>query len=393
MLGIPKGINKLFALGMLTHNRGSGYCTNQSDAMAQLAETASLQYLVLLGQRAIRTILIYELIHALRVEEVLDSLAIPTLPLRIGPAPLVVECNVHGHTPRVVAEVVTTITARFLTWLGLRHAWPARHLHLATIILAHIGIQSCYRVCGLMQELTTLLGALLPQIGSAIVGPPSPYLVESGNVVRRVGIAVTKTIRRKSDEFGLRVDEIHLLRPLLLWTKAWETTFAWFWSIFLRLNAVQYVLRLGLVVNACVIAPTVRGKNQGCDKVQLAIAGSTVGITCAIGLTAPGKIALAVATLVLHVLLTPAPQAVEYIFLAKLHGYHHTVRHTLGTGVVVLNVGYIPHRVAHLEIHLVGPTKHIVKHLFQFSIHLSRLVAHLNKHVTALGMHYGSGGH
>ena len=177
------------------------------------------------------------------------------------------------------------------------------------------------------------------------------------------------------------------------WTEAWETALAWLRGVLLRLNAVQNMLRFGLVVNTCVIAPTVRGKYQGCNKVQLAIAGSTIGITGTIGLTAPGKIALAVATLVLHVLLAPAPQAVEYIFLAKLHGYHHSVRHTLGTGIVVLNVGYITHRVAHLKIHLVGATKHIVKHLFQLCIHLSRLVAHLNKHVTALGMHYGSGSH
>ena len=87
----------------------------------------------------------------------------------------------------------------------------------------------------------------------------------------------------------------------------------------------------------------------------------------------------------LHVLLAPAPQAVEDILLAKLHGYHHTIRHTLGAGIVVLDVANVSHRVANLEIHLVGTTKHIIENLLESSFYQGLVVALLYKYITVLG--------
>ena len=91
------------------------------------------------------------------------------------------------------------------------------------------------------------------------------------------------------------------------------------------------------------------------------------------------------AALVLHVLLAPAPQTVEDVFLVKLHSNHHAVRHTLGAGIVVLDVGNVAHRVAHLEVDLVRTTKHVVEHFLQLGFDLSRLIAHFNKYVTIVG--------
>ena len=115
---------------MAAHHRGSSRGGYESDAVAQFLEAASLQDLITLRQRTICTILVYEGVDALTVEEVLDGLAILLLPLAISTAPLVVEGDVHGHTPRVVAEVVAAIATGFFAGLGLGHAREAGHLHL-----------------------------------------------------------------------------------------------------------------------------------------------------------------------------------------------------------------------------------------------------------------------
>ena len=142
-----------------------------------------------------------------------------------------------------------------------------------------------------------------------------------------------------------------------------------------RLDAVKDVLGLGLVVDAGIVAPTVRGKDKCCDEVEFAIAGSTFGIMCAVGFTAPCEITLSIAALVLHVLLAPAPKTVEDILLTELHGNHHTIRHTLGTGIVVLDIRHIAHRIAYLEVDLIGATENIVKNLMQLSLYLSMMIA------------------
>ena len=67
----------------------------------------------------------------------------------------------------------------------------------------------------------------------------------------------------------------------------------------------------------------------------------------------------------LHVLLAPAPQAVEDILLAKLNGNHHAIRHTLSTSVVVLDIADVAHRIAYLEIDLVRTTENFVENLMQ----------------------------
>ena len=144
------------------------------------------------------------------------------------------------------------------------------------------------------------------------------------------------------------------------------------------------MLGLCLVVDACIVAPTVGGEDEGCDEVEFAIRGSALGIVGAIRLTTPGKVALAVAVLMLHVLLAPAPQTVEDVLLTKLYGNHQTIRHALSTGIVVLYIRYVAHRVAHLEVDLVGASEHIVEHFLQLCVDVSLVVAHLHKEVTVL---------
>ena len=86
----------------------------------------------------------------------------------------------------------------------------------------------------------------------------------------------------------------------------------------------------------------------------------------------------------LHVFLGPSPQTVEDVLLSELYGNHQTIRHTFGTGIVVLHVGDIAHGVAHLEIDLVGSTEHIVEHFLQFCVDIGLAVAHLDQEVTVL---------
>ena len=86
----------------------------------------------------------------------------------------------------------------------------------------------------------------------------------------------------------------------------------------------------------------------------------------------------------LHILLAPAPQTIEDILLTKLHGDHHTIRHALCASIVVLHVRHIAHRVAHLEVDLVRPTKYIVEHFLQLGVYFILLVAHLHKKITVL---------
>ena len=64
----------------------------------------------------------------------------------------------------------------------------------------------------------------------------------------------------------------------------------------------------------------------------------------------------------LHIPLAPAPQAVEDVLLAKLYGNHHAVRHTLCTGIVVLDVGDVTHGVSNFEIHFVGTSEDVIEH-------------------------------
>ena len=384
MLGVPEGIDELLTLVMAAEHRGCCGGGHETDAVAQFAETAGLQDLVALGQCAISTILVDESVNTLAVEEVLDGLTILALPLTVGTAPFIVEGDVHRHTPGVIAEVVAAITTGSRTLRTLWHTRETGHLHLTAVVLAHVGVQTRLWVDGLMQVLTAFLGAFFPIITASVVSPLRPDLIEGGNMIRGIGITLTETVGCEGDELRLGVDEVHLLGACLLGTKAGEACRTGLGLVFLRLDAVEDVLGLGLVVDACVVAPAVRGKEKGGDEIEFAIGGSALSITGAVGLTAPSEITFADAVLVLHVLLGPAPQAVEDVFLAELHGDHQTIRHTLGAGVVVLHVGDVAHGVAHLEIHLVGSTEHIVEHFLQFGVDIGLAVAHLDKEVTVL---------
>ena len=117
-------------------------------------------------------------------------------------------------------------------------------------------------------------------------------------MIRGIGVTLSEAIRCESDQLGLGINQEHLLRPLLLLSEAAETTEAPLTAlrfIFLRHRTVEDTLCLCLVIDSCIVSPAVRGEDQGSDKIQFTIAGCPVGITRAIGFTAPGKIALTVA--------------------------------------------------------------------------------------------------
>ena len=391
VLHVPQVVNKLLALIVAAQDGGGSGGGHETNAVAQLAEAAGTKDLVALGQRAVLAVLVEELIDALRVEEVLNLLAILALPLTVGTTPLVVERNIHRYAPRVVAEIVVAIAGRRL-WSSVllltRTAGEAEARHLGAVVLALVAIEARLLVDALVQERTALTGTLDPVIGTSVVAPLGPYLVEGGNMVAGVGEAIAKAVGGEGDELAFRVDEVLLLRALLLAaaktakaTKACRTGFG---RIFLGLYAVEDVLCLGLVVNAGIVAPAVGGEDESGDEVELAVAGGTCSILRAVGLTTPGEIALSPTLLMLHVLLGPAPQTVEDVLLAKLHGDHQAIGHALGAGIVVLDVADVAHGVAHLEVDLVRTTEDIVEDLLQLGVNGSRSITHLHKNITVL---------
>ena len=205
-------------------------------------------------------------------------------------------------------------------------------------------------------------------------------------MVRRVCKTLAKAIRSKGYQLGLWVNKVHLLRTLLLRAKPSKATktLTRLRSVFLRLYTIQDALCLSLIVDACVVAPPIRCKNQSSNEIQLTIAGSTFSIVRAVNFATPCKITLTITALMLHILPGPTPQTIENILLAKLNGNHHTVRHTLRTGIIVFDVRNITHRIAHFEIDLVRATKHIIEHFFQLGINPSWLVAHFDEYVTII---------
>ena len=84
---------------MRTHKRCRRCCGNETDAMTQFAESASTKNLIPFRQAAVSAILVKEGIYSLAVEKVLYFFAILPLPLAVNAAPLIVERNVHRHTP------------------------------------------------------------------------------------------------------------------------------------------------------------------------------------------------------------------------------------------------------------------------------------------------------
>ena len=100
VLGIPQSIDKFLALVVAAQDRCCSEGADQTNAVAQFAESACWQYLVLLGQCAVGAILVDKLIDTLSIEEVLDGLAILALPVAIDTmTPHVVKGDVHRYAP------------------------------------------------------------------------------------------------------------------------------------------------------------------------------------------------------------------------------------------------------------------------------------------------------
>ena len=152
--------------------------------------------------------------------------------------------------------------------------WSAREteaLHLTAIILTLVAIESCFLIDTLMQELSTFLSTVKPEVRAPVITPLGPDLIEGRDVIAGVGETLSETVWSKGNQTCLRVDEIHLLRTLLLSApEASETSKAalpGFWCILLGLDTVQNTLGLSFVIDARIVTPTVRSEDQGCNKI------------------------------------------------------------------------------------------------------------------------------
>ena len=73
-------------------------------------------------------------------------------------------------------------------------------------------------------------------------------------------------------------------------------------------------------------------------EVEFTIRRGSLRISRSISLATPCEIALIRSFLMLHVFLAPSPEAVEDVLLVKLHGSHHSIRHALGSHIIVLSI-------------------------------------------------------
>ena len=109
VFGIPEGECEVLTLLVPREDRGGGSGGNETYAVTQgLATVACREYLPFIGQRAVNTILINEVVDAFAVEEILYALTVGSLPLSVVTAPCIVEGDIHRYTPRVVAEILTS---------------------------------------------------------------------------------------------------------------------------------------------------------------------------------------------------------------------------------------------------------------------------------------------
>jgi len=201
-----------------------------------------------------------------------------------------------------------------------------------------------------------------------ILGVFRPDLIERRDVVGRVGPVVPSTLRDEGDHLVLHVD--HVSDP---------------GGPVLAPHCVQNPPGLGIVVDPRVIAPAVGGEQQIGDEVEFPVRRGAFRIVLAgLRVDAPCKIGLPRPLLMLHVFGRPAPQAVEHVLLVQLHGHHHAVRQTFRAGVVVLEVGDVSHRVAHLEVDSVRAFEQIVVRLGQLGVDVLLFVSGLQEHVAVL---------
>ena len=84
----------------------------------------------------------------------------------------------------------------------------------------------------------------------------------------------------------------------------------------------------------------------------------------------------------LHIFLTPAPYSVKNILSIKLHGNHHTIRHTLGTNIMILYISDVCHTVTYLKINFVWPIKDFIKYILQLVINLFVAISHFSEQVS-----------
>src|SRR5574344_1811459 len=299
--------------------------------MAKFTEATSLQDLVPFGQGTIYTVLVNKLVNTLRVEEILDGFTVLLLPFCVGTTPLIIKGNIHRHTPRVVAEIIVSITSRSILlvrpilrgatlWTGSPRKLRCRHQRAVKLTL--IRIQPGFLVNHIVQELTASSCTFIPKVNPTVISPACPYFIKSRNMIRRICETLSKAVRSESNEFCFRIYQEHFLRGSGLLRHHSAKTTSWLRSIFFWHNAVENTLSLRLIVDTRIISPTVGSKNQCRNEIEFTIGSSTIRIARSVCFATPGKVSLTDTCLVLHIFFTPPPQTVKNIFLIHLYGNH-----------------------------------------------------------------------
>ena len=307
MTRIPEGIDKLVCLGMSTNQRDGCRSSNKSDAVTQcLRIVARTKQTV--GTCTIDIVLVHECVEALRIKEVLDEMSVVLLPNAVGTTPRIVESNVHWHTPRVISEGI------------------ANEMSVAkqgTIEVVIVGIETSGSIDASMQVFTACACTLLPITAASILCITCPNLIEGRKMIG--GISKGNSWN-EANKVGSCVDEAHLsahgnriLQAIPL-TVAIDLDFDGLW-----LDCIKNVLRFAQIVDAGFIAPKVGGEKKRSDIIKFTIAGRTLCIGRTIGLATPTEITLHRPIRHLHILLAPAPKAIEDILATELNGNHQTI--------------------------------------------------------------------
>ena len=112
------------------------------------------------------------------------------------------------------------------------------------------------------------------------------------------------------------------------------------------------ILCFFLIINISVISPTVRREPQCRQKIHFAIRSTRFAFDCSICLALPSKQAFSlIPRFILHICLCPAPNFIELFLVAHLNTYHHAIRHTLGSNVLISRIVDVRHIVTCFIIH------------------------------------------
>ena len=128
---------------------------------------------------------------------------------------------------------------------------------------------------------------------------------------------------------------------------------------------------LTVVEDALSVTPSVGCEKQSHSIELLSVGSGTIGVFSSVSLAGPGKITLVIALLHVHVGLGPLPDSVEFLLHIKLNTHHHSVGHSLSSGVVVAGIRKITHILACFVVYsLIFIIKEGVYSLLKLSVYL-----------------------